>query len=94
VYVRVRPQDPEADDLGWAVILNGRFIATDRPHETGPRCEKIAQDVAIALGRGHEECEVIVSDNWYWNSHVPPGLVGQGTGLAEGLFVSYTIRYG
>lgn len=67
IYIRVRSQDPEADDLGWAVIVNGRFIATDSPYETGPCCEEIAQDVAIALGCGYEERVVTVPDDWNWD---------------------------
>lgn len=94
VYVRVRSQDPEADDLGWAVVLNGRFIATDSPYETGPCCEEIAQDTAIALGCGYREKEVVVPDNWTWDDDVLPQVVQEKGAPAAGLFVTYTVRYG
>lgn len=95
IYVRVRPQDPEADDLGWAVVVNGRFIATDSPYETGPCCEEIAQDVAIALGCGYKKREVVVPDDWNWDDHVLPQVVKrEETQPTKGLFVTYILRYG
>jgi hypothetical protein len=94
LYIRVRPKDPEADDLGWAVVLNGRFVATDSPYETGPCCEEIAQDVAIALECGYKEREVIVPDDWNWDDHVLPQVAQEEAQPTEGLFVTYTIRYG
>ncbi|RPF49491.1 hypothetical protein EDD75_0307 [Thermodesulfitimonas autotrophica] len=95
VYIRVRPKNPEADDLGWAVVVNGRFIATDSPYEAGPCCEEIAQDVAIALGCGYRERVVTVqSDDWNWDDDVLPQVTQERNASVGGLFVTYTLRFG
>jgi hypothetical protein len=91
VYVRVRPYDPEEEDFAWAVLLNNCFIATDSPHEMGPTCGEIAQDLADVLGVEYEERVVEVPDRWSWEGNVLPQV---RDGAPGGLFVTYVLRYG
>jgi hypothetical protein len=68
LFVTVRPKNPDADDLGWAVVVNGCLVAWDTPHDTGLFLGEVADGFAQVLGVPveHREVHLNPEGDWGW----------------------------
>lgn len=74
-YIEVKNvAQPEDENIeGWAILFNGRLIATDS-YQDSLTCGEVAENLARALGTSVEERTVEVSGRWSWVRDVLPKL--------------------